>query len=499
MKQTRQIVFILLLMISFYITFFSDQSFIVKAAALTVYLMIVGSVSCVLMLENRSPYKTLLWIYAIFFFPVIGYVYFIYSGQLEVKGHLFKKKRAHNDSYLKELIDNKHSDRRNKLSDVERTISDLIWKKSNFPMSFFSHTRVLNNGGETFSEIKSQLKKAEKYIHMEYYTFRPDDIGNEIIDLLIQKVKEGLEVRVIYDAVGSVSITGEAISRMEAAGIQTACFLPVKYGFFNQKINFRNHRKIIVIDGTTGFVGGLNIGDEYLGRKPKIGFWRDTHLIVKGEALRSLHAVFLVDWAYVNDQALLQGDYLTVQPANEGGGVQVVASGPDTNQSIMGDLYFTMITSAKQSIWIATPYFIPSKAIRSALSAAASKGIDVKLMVPETNDGFLTQYATRSYFGELLNKGIEVYMYRKGFMHQKIMIVDGRFASMGTANVDLRSLHLNFEVSVFLFQTESVDELLNNYETDIKDSQQVKREVYKKRTLCTRMKESFARLFSPVL
>ncbi|UOR11395.1 cardiolipin synthase [Halobacillus amylolyticus] len=500
MKQMRQVVFVCLLILTFYIIFLSDQPFWIKSLALVAYLLIILSVSYVLMLENRSPYKTLLWIYAIVFFPVIGYIFFVYSGQLQVKGHLFQKKREDNKTYLKDLLQQSPSTYFGKLGKEEQFISNLIKGESHFPLSFSSRTRVLKDGEETFSAMKESLKKAKEFIHMEYYTFRDDKIGTQITDILVEKARSGIEVKVIYDDVGSLKISKDALLRMEEAGVTVACFLPVKYGFFNQKINFRNHRKIIVIDGEAGFVGGLNIGDEYLGLDEKIGFWRDTHLMVEGEVIRSLHAIFLVDWSYLTDERLAQKNYIsTPNLENNPGGVQVVASGPDANRGIMGDLYFTMISSAKHSVWIATPYFVPNKDIRTALSMAAKKGVDVKLMVPEISDGFLTQYGTRSYFDELLDKGIDVYMYQKGFMHQKIMIVDGQYASIGTANVDFRSINLNFEVNVFLFQMDSVRQLVSYYELDIKDSEQVNQVLYKNRGLVTKTKESFARLFSPIL
>ncbi|ASK62265.1 cardiolipin synthase [Virgibacillus phasianinus] len=500
MRQNRQILFIILLIVTFYLAFFSEETFVIRTLAFAIYFLIVMSVSYGLMLENRSPYKTLLWIYAILFLPIIGYLFFIYSGQLQVRGHLFQKKREDNYKYLKQNTKNIPSDCWHQLGNHEQFISHVIEKETHFPASCFSETSVLKDGQETFPAIKESLMQAKEYIHMEYYTFRDDEIGQDIINLLIEKSEQGLEVKVIYDAVGSMKMSGKMIRKMETAGVQMACFLPIKHGFFNQKINFRNHRKIIVVDGVTGFVGGLNIGDEYLSRDPSIGFWRDTHLMVKGEAVGSLHAVFFTDWSYLTNQSLDPDQYpVTKSPSSDDGCVQVVASGPNANQGIMSELYFNMIASAEHSLWIATPYFVPNKDIRTALSLAVKKGVDVKLMVPEVGDGFLTQYATRSYFDELLDKGIEVHLYHKGFMHQKIMIVDGEFASIGTANVDFRSLNLNFEVNVFLFHSPSVTSLIENYKADIKHSRKVDPKTYYKRGLLIQSKESFARLFSPVL
>jgi len=500
MKQMRQIVFILLLGITFYLTLFSEQPFPTRVSAAAVYIIIIVSVCYVLILENRSPHKTLLWLYSIIFFPVVGYVFFVYSGQLQVRGHLFESKREDNQRYLDSSIDKNTSSGWNQLTSEEQFISNRIEAESGFPISFSSEVSVLKDGDETFPAIKERLREAKEYIHMEYYTFRDDQIGQEIIDILKEKAERGLEVKVIFDAAGSIGMSGHAKRSMKNAGIEMACFHPLSSGFFTQKINFRNHRKIIVVDGDTAFVGGLNIGDEYLGRHPKIGFWRDTHLKVKGESIRSLQTIFMIDWSYLKNETLDLDTYTPAQNKEEhSGGVQILGSGPDANQGMIAELYFDMIATAKHSVWIATPYFVPDKDIRTALSMAAKKGVEVKLMVPEISDGYLPKYATRSYFGKFLDKGIEVYQYQKGFMHQKIMIVDGRSASIGTANVDFRSLNLNFEVNAFLFRTSSVQSLIDNYKHDMENSHKVDAEAFRNRGIVVRTKESFARLFSPAL
>lgn len=499
MKEGRQLVLSLLMLVCVYVIFLSPFSAIIKLLFVLIYAVTIISICFMLMMENRSPYKTLLWLYVLIFFPVIGYIFYIFSGQLEVKGYLFYGKKQKDEEFIKNQLQSYQSSPQEDYTEKANDMFAFIQNETSFPASFHSSAFILKNGTEKFPAIKEQLSKAENYIHLEYYTLRSDGIGMEIIDLLIMKAKEGLDVRVLFDAAGSLSLSKEAIKSMEDAGIEVACFSPIKYGFFNQKINFRNHRKIIVIDGKVGFVGGLNIGDEYLGRVKKFGFWRDTHVMVRGEALHALHGIFMMDWAYVTNTEC--PDILKYEKAKveSDGGVQVVATGPGMNQGLMGDIYFNMIVSAKKSVWIATPYFIPDKAIRTALTIAGRKGIDVRLMVPETSDGFLTQYGTRSYFGELLRNNVKIYHYQKGFMHQKIVIADGELASIGTANMDLRSLHLNFEVNLFLYHSSSIKDLIRYYQDDMADSERIDYEEYKKRHLSLRIKESFARLFSPVL
>ncbi|WLD92753.1 cardiolipin synthase [Alkalihalobacillus sp. AL-G] len=500
MKPTRQFLLCITMILCFGIVFFSEQPTFIKGTAATLYGAIALSICYVLMLENRSPYKTLLWIYAILFFPIIGYIFFIYSGQLQVKGHLFKQKRLHDYEQAQIMHhENRSSEKWTHLHESEREFSKLITALSNQTISFSSQTEILKNGDEKFPRLLQELQAATDFIHIEYYIFRSDRIGKEIIAVLCKKAKEGVEVRFSYDGIGSLTMSDGDISHLKESGVEVYSFLPIRKGFFNQKFNFRNHRKVVVIDGRIGFVGGLNVGDEYLGRNPDFGFWRDTHMLVKGEALRDLHRVFLLDWNYVSGDSLLTERYLSVQPAEDEGGVQIVPSGPDTSQGVMSYLYYSMITSAKKSVWIVTPYFIPSKEIRTALLIAAVKGIDVRVMVPEKNDGFLTQYATRSYFSELLQYGVKVYTYQKGFHHQKTIIVDESYATLGTANVDLRSFHLNFEVNVFMFRTPTVQTLVSHYLGDIKNAIEIDKEAHFKRGMAVRTKESFSRLFSPVL
>ncbi len=499
MKEGRQLFLSLLMLVCVYVFFLSPFSAFVKLIFAIIYVITIFCICFMLMLENRSPYKTLLWIYVLIFFPVIGYIFYIFSGQLEVKGFLFYGKKQKDEEFIKRQLKDYQSSKQKDLPEKINDVFSFVQNETSFPVSFHSSTFILKNGSEKFPAVKEQLMKAASYIHLEYYTLRSDEIGMEIIEILMKKAKDGLDVRVLFDAAGSLSLSKEAIKGMEEAGVQVACFSPIKYGFFNQKINFRNHRKIIVIDGTVGFVGGLNIGDEYLGRVKKFGFWRDTHVLVKGEALHALHGIFMMDWAYVTNTEcpdILKYEKAKVQ---SDGGVQVVATGPGMNQGLMGDIYFNMIVSAKKSVWIATPYFVPDKAIRTALTIAGRKGIDVRLMVPEISDGFLTQYGTRSYFGELLRNNVKIYHYQKGFMHQKIVIVDGEFASIGTANMDLRSLHLNFEVNLFLYHASSIKDLIRYYQDDMAESERIDYEEYKNRHWSLRVKESFARLFSPVL
>ncbi|WP_160724149.1 cardiolipin synthase [Bacillus sp. USDA818B3_A] len=490
--------FAALMIIFFYLAFFRGLPFWWRTIGFALYAGIIINTVLTLWLENRPSHTTLLWTYILILLPIFGYIFYVYSGQLLVRGELFKSKRISDRQLLEALGKKGKTIDLSNLKEHQRNFVSYLEKVTLTDQNQNTKTKILRNGHDTFQEIKQRLAEAKEFIHIEYYIFRYDRLGQELIDILKDKVKEGVEVRLIYDAVGSITLSGAILKKMVEAGIMAVPFLPLKSGWYNQKFNFRNHRKIIVIDGKVGFVGGLNVGVEYLGEDENFGFWCDSHVVMEGEAVQTLHAVFLLDWKYASGESLFdQERYLKPIAATGDGLVHVVATGPETQG--MSDYYYALITSARKSIWIATPYFIPNQAIQTALKIAAQNNIQVRLMVPGTNDGFLTQYATQSYFPELLRAGLEVYSYEKGFLHKKVMIVDGDLASIGTANVDMRSFHLNFEVNLFLTGTDSIQTLVDHYEEDLKDCRRIRPVEFYKRGKVVRWKESFARLFSGVL
>jgi cardiolipin synthase A/B len=502
LKRRIEFLFVFILIACLYTVFFTEYSQMVKGAAILVYAVIIMISMFSLMLENRSAQHTLLWMYVLLLFPVAGYFFYLFSGQLYLKGYLYKSKRTRDRDEWETVMRQEESRDLSFLIDNQLSFAKYAKKASMTPITTASRAKILKNGKETFAEIKKKLREAERFIHIEYYIFRSDRLGKEIIEILIEKAQQGVEVLFMFDAAGSMKFAAKDLKEMQDAGIQARPFSPLKYGFFNQKFNFRNHRKIIIIDGEIGFVGGLNVGVEYLGEDEKFGFWRDTHMVLTGEAVYTLHNVFLLDWEYVSGERLMEDYRAEKNQVDEDvldGAIQVVASGPDTQQGIMSDFYYTMMSCATKSIWIATPYFVPDEAIRTALRVAAAKGIEVRIMVPEINDSYLTQFASRSYFSELLRYGVEIYSYKKGFLHQKVIIVDGNLASIGTANMDMRSFHLNFEVNVFLYGTSSIRDLVAHYEEDMQESERIMPVQYYKRGLVERSKESFARLFSGVL
>lgn len=456
-------------------------------------------------LENRHPTRTLTWLVVLGSFPVLGFFFYLIFGRNVRKRRLFQRKALLDKEVLEEVegIPEYTEEDMRLLDESKKGIFQLSQNIGRSPISFDTETVVLTNGNQTFTRILEEISKAKHHIHFEYYIVRDDEIGTQIKDLLIEKAKSGVQVRFLFDAVGSFQLGSKYIKELRAAGVEIVSFSPVRVPVFNNKINFRNHRKIIVVDGDVGFVGGLNIGDEYLGRDEYFGFWRDTHLYVRGEAVRTLQLIFLQDWYYATDESLLTPSYLTPALANEDGkkygGVQMIAGGPDQEWEVIKSLYFSMITSARKSIWIASPYFVPDDDIFTALKVAALSGLDVRLLVPKRPDKRIVYYASRSYFPEMMDAGVKIFQYEKGFLHSKVVVVDEQVASIGTANMDMRSFHLNFEVNAFLYNTESVITLVEDYEQDLHDAKPIAKEVFANRPFYQKVFESLARLASPLL
>jgi cardiolipin synthase len=503
MKQTLQVlIFIPFVLFSLYSiqTFSGQQVFGVISILFTILAVLIGFV---IFLENRHPTKTITWLIVLGIFPVIGFIFYIMFGRNFRKKKVFQRKaKIDVKTFLKVEGNHIHSsDETVFFKDHQKRLYHLAQRLGKSPVSSKTYSEVLTNGEETFDRIQKELRNATHSIHLEYYIVRDDIIGQEVKNILIGKAKEGVEIRFLFDSVGSWKLSKGYISELREAGIEMVPFSPVRLPFLNHKVNFRNHRKIIVVDGTKGFVGGLNIGDEYLGRNQYFGFWRDTHLYLEGEAVRSLQLIFLQDWFHMTNETLLTTSYLTpsIKQGDDYGAVQLIAGGPDNEWEVIKNIFFEMISSARTSICIATPYLIPDVDILSALKIASLSGIEVKIITPKRPDKRIVFYASRSYFPELLEAGVQVYEYEKGFMHSKFIIIDGDVASIGTSNMDMRSFHLNFEVNAFLYQCSSIQTLVKDFNHDLTNSTIIQYELFMKRSIFQRVLESLSRLLSPLL
>ncbi|MCJ8012821.1 cardiolipin synthase [Paenibacillus sp. KQZ6P-2] len=463
--------------------------------------MTVVSLGFMIFMENRNPSSTMAWILLLALMPVVGLFLYLLFGQNYFKRRKFNKK-AEQDLKIYERLEEGgvriHQDLSG-FSPMQQMLLRLSQKLARTPISFSSETKILTNGKETFSTLLEELQKAKHHIHMEYYIYRADDIGTRIQQILIEKAKAGVRVRFMYDAWGSMQLPKSFLQEMSDAGVQVVAYGSSR-AYFLSRVNFRNHRKIVVIDGNVGFIGGLNVGDEYLSRSSTYGFWRDTHMSVKGEAVRTLQIIFLQDWNYMTGEKVLEAEYLSpLLSERSNGAVQIIPSGPDNDRRALKNIFFSMITSAQKSVWLATPYFIPDDDILTSLRVAAMSGLDVRILFPAKPDKWLPFLASHSYFPALLDVGVKIYEYEKGFLHSKLLIIDGEVATIGTANMDMRSFHLNFEVNALLVQTDSVQRIVSDFERDLKSTKQIMPDSFMKKRISERFMESLARLMSPLL
>ena len=469
------------------------------------YILFVIVTIAVIIHDKREPVKALSWIIVISLLPVVGFVFYIVFGRNHRKQKLFNRKELHDLEQIDALsrqqiyeINHPSLLHKSEISDHRDTIT-LLLNSNKALLTVHNRVRVLNDGAETFDEIRRALRQARESIHMEYYIIEDDELGREIADILIAKAAEGVEVRLIYDDVGSWGLGRKYLGRLRRAGVEVRCFMPVVFPWLTSHVNYRNHRKILVVDGRVGFTGGINIAQRYI-TGTKLGPWRDTHLRLEGEAVGMLQIVFITDWFFVTKKLLADYDkYLPKTHVRDETMIQIVTSGPDSDWASIMQAFFSAISHAQHHIYISSPYFLPNEAILTAVKVASLSGIDVRIMIPSRSDSKIVYWASRSYIGELIEANVKVYLYRKGFNHSKLIMIDGRFASVGTANMDIRSFEDNFEVSAILYDRAITESLEADFLRDLERSRLVTRESWESRPLLHNMYEAMSRLFSPLL
>ncbi|WP_283391322.1 cardiolipin synthase [Millionella massiliensis] len=476
---------------------------IVIYALLVFYFLLVIATVFTVLHERRDPVRALSWIAVIVLLPFAGMVLFVFFGQDYRKQKIFNRKEI-KDLIQFEQLSYKQLREIDTFSNPEvaanREIITLLLNNNKSLLTTNNRLEVLNDGSETFASLIDALRKAESFIHLEYYIFENDELGGRIADILKEKARSGVEVRFIYDDVGSWNLKRSFIRSLREAGVQVHCFMPVVFPWLTSKINYRNHRKIVVIDGKVGYTGGLNIADRYL-RGTKHGPWRDTHLKIEGTAVNMLQLTFLADWYFATGIQLKDKDkYLMVSDDSVGDtAVQIATSGPDSDWATIMQAYFAAITKATDHIYISTPYFMPGESLLTALKVAALSGIDVRIMLPSRSDSKIVYWASRSYIAELLEAKIKVYLYNKGFNHSKIITIDNRFSSIGTANMDNRSFEDNFEVTAMIYDRDVTDRLESRFLADLDGCTRLTYRRWATRSRTDMFKESVARLFSPLL
>ena len=466
-------------------------------SALFVCLMII--------FENRPPVKTLSWILVILLVPVAGIILYVILGQSYRKTKIFSRKGVIDSEYIfsaaaeqRETLSHKLNSKSSNIKSKSHLMT-LMLNNEKAMLTEHNSVKILVNASETFPAMLEAINSARKYIHLEFFRFDVDETGNVFRFALIEKARSGVEVRIIIDDVGSWSFKSKYINEMRQAGVKIYSFMPVKVPLLASKINFRNHRKILVVDGEKGFIGGLNIASKYLSGLKEIGPWRDTHLEIEGEAVASMNMVFLVDWFFVSGEIHTRNSkYFLTKEIEEKCLIQLATSGPDSDWANIMQVYFSAIATARESIYLSTPYFSPNESLLTAMKTAALGGVDVRLLIPGKSDSTIGNWNSRSYISELLDAGIRVYLYDTGFTHSKFLIVDGVFSSVGSANLDMRSFDLNFEVSALIYDEAVASKLQDLFMKDLSDSVEVLPELWNGRLKSEKYKESLSRILGPL-
>ncbi len=464
------------------------------------YWIIVAVAIIHVLMDNRQPAKTMAWVLVIYFVPVAGIVFYLFFGVSH------RRERMVSERSLNQLT------KRSMLGFVEQVNLQLpkshksvidLFINQNFSLPFKGNkVDVCTDGYQFFTRLLSDIGQARHHIHIDLYIFEDDALGRLVSDVLVDKARQGVEVRVIYDDVGCWNVRHRFFERMREEGIEVYPFLPVRFPSFTSKVNYRNHRKMIVIDGRVGYIGGMNIALRYIkgtGRQP----WRDMMVRLTGGVVYSLQRAFLVDWYFVDRTLISDRKYYPAHPAEmQAGGAlaQIVTSGPVTPYPEIMQGYVRIIQSAERYIYLETPYFLPTEPVLFALKTAAVAGIDVRLICPNRSDAWFTEWASRSYFREAVEAGVKVYLYTAGFIHSKMMVCDDSLSTCGSTNVDFRSFENNFEANVFLYDEDTALHFKGIFLRDQEQSVLLnEQEQFIHPPFIKRLWESLTRLLSPLL
>ena len=475
---------------------------------LIILLIFIFQAGTILLLEFRNPAKAVAWLFILFCVPLIGFVVYYFVAQDYNKRKKLRKGGSRIFREIKEtiwqqahIIEDAQQMKDDRFKHQHR-LFNLLSHLSESPITGCNRSQVLTNGEEAFAAMLKEMEQAKHHLHVEFYIFRDDVIGTKFQDVMIRKAQEGVKVRFICDGLGSHKMSWNFIRKLQEAGVEFHYFLPPLIATIDRRVNYRNHRKIVVVDGRIGFVGGINVGDDYLGLYPEVGFWRDTHVQIEGDAVYFLQNTFLNDWKLASGEQITEPQLTELFPPHICSGderIQILGSGPDQDWDAIQEMCFGAISVACERIYITTPYFIPDPALYEALKTAAVSGVDVKIIIPYQSDSRLVHLASLSYVEELLRAGVKFYQYRKGFVHAKVMIVDDLLATVGTANMDMRSFFYNFELTAVLFEASAIDHLIQDFERDLEVCSTIDVKVFQQRSQWQKGAEMLSRMLSPLL
>lgn len=453
----------------------------------------------VVLLQRREPVSAMAWIMSFVLAPVIGPILYFTFGTNRV-GRRVTQRRANWEAIDSALPHWAHYEVEPDSEDsVGGRLMALATRITGNRAVAGNRVELILDTNRAYGLQEQAILEARRHVHLEYYIFQPDATGRRFRDLLIAASRRGVQVRFVYDAVGSLRLNQRFLKPMRDAGVHISTFLPINPLRRRFTVNLRNHRKLMVVDGRIGFTGGLNVGDEYIGRRRQFGYWRDTHIKLEGPAVLVLQRVFARDWYFATEEDL-RAPELYPDPGRPGSEVvQIIESGPDADIEVSLEMVFSAIASARRRVFIETCYFVPPESICVALQSAAHRGVDVKILVPAYCAHRTALLAAQSYYAELLASGVEIYQYARGLLHAKILTIDGVWSMVGSANIDNRSLRLNFEVGAAFYNAAMAQLLEAAFHTDLAQSEPIDAERWSRRSLARQLMESTCRLLSPVL
>ena len=461
-----------------------------------VYLAVILFTIVIVLLDNRNPVKTMAWVLVLVFLPVVGLAFYFFFGRNTRKERLISKKgfsrlskRPMAEYQAQEALGDFTG--RNQLIPFFHRVSNALPFEGN-------DVQVFTDGYSMYQELFRRIAKAKHHIHLEFYIFENDAVGRLLRDLLIDKAREGVSVRLLYDDVGCWDVNPMFYDEMLCEGIEVRSFLKVRFPQFTSKVNYRNHRKLAIIDGKVGFIGGMNIALRYLKGVPW-GVWRDTHICLKGKAVYGIQTAFLTDWFAVDRTLLTSAQYFPKMDTVGTSVAQIVTSDPvgEWHDIMLG--LVKAISCAQRYIYVETPYFLPTEQVMAAFQTAALSGVDVRLMIPKEADAFITHKGTMSYLDELMKSGVKVYFYRAGFLHSKLWVADDEWASVGSTNLDFRSFEHNFEANAFFYDEKTVCTMKEIFLEDMKKCMTLSQKIWDKRSFKNKIVESVVRLLAPLL
>lgn len=469
------------------------------------YMLLILSTVVFVVLDNRNPVKAMAWILVLFFLPVVGLILYFFLGRSNRKERMISKKgysrlikRPMSEYQMQESVEMKSE--KSRIMSFFRNVNKALPFEGN-DIEIFTDARSM------FLSLLRTIYNARHHIHIEFYIIEDDAVGRMLRDALIDKARQGVKIRVLYDDVGCWKVNHSFFETMLCEGIEVQSFLKVRFPVFTSKVNYRNHRKIVVVDGTVGYIGGMNIAYRYL-YGLSWGIWRDTHVMISGRAVYGLQTAFLTDWFAVDRSLITAPEYfprmLSLSDRSDDLSVgnsiaQIVTSDPVGEWRDIMQGYVMAINSAKNYIYIQTPYFLPTEPVLTALQTAALSGVDVRIMIPKRGDSLIIHKGTLSYIDDILEAGAKVYLYKKGFLHSKLMVCDDEISTVGSTNMDFRSFEHNFEANAFFYDRKTALAIKEIFCNDIKSCMHLTRKIWNSRSGLNKVSESVIRLFSPLL